>query len=60
MKEADEHYKKGHEYMNKHQYDDAIKEFSEVARLTPEYSGAHAMPGSCYASKGLLDESIKA
>jgi superkiller protein 3 len=50
-KGAEEHFKKGHEYLKSQNLDDALKEFEEAARLSPDTAIAHYWVGMTYFYK---------
>ena len=56
---GDVHYNKGREYALDGMIDEAILEFRESARLTPQSEQPHYALGILYSEKGVIEEAIR-
>lgn len=50
---------KGNEFVQKKNYDDAIKEYEKAVKIDPKNAKAHLLIGLTYANKGNLDKALK-
>ena len=52
------HFKKGHSYQEKGQWDKAIAEYNKAIELNPEYAEAYYNRGLAHYHKGQYDQAI--
>ncbi|MCK4250812.1 tetratricopeptide repeat protein [candidate division WOR-3 bacterium] len=55
---AENHYKKGEEYLHSERYDDALKEFEEAVKQNPKYLKAFYLLGWTHYMMGNNDEAL--
>jgi tetratricopeptide (TPR) repeat protein len=57
-KQAEKHFRKGFDYQNQGNLEQAIQEYQKALELNPDYAQAHTNLGTVYLGKGDYDQAI--